>query len=536
MKKIITCLLVIICTTSLLAQQATQKPYSVLPQPNEIKYEAGEFNFKYDFGISYPISLLQEAMMMRTWLCNDFRMNPVLKERKDAKATAAIELVLDKTLIQGIAESYQIIVNNKGITVKANSKAGILYGIQSLRQIITPTENGFTVRCGTITDYPSFGWRAFMLDESRYFKGKEVVFRLLDEMAQLKMNIFHWHLADDQGWRIEIKKYPRLTEIGGFRDSTEINHFHSNIFNGTPHGGFYTQEEIKEVVRYAAERNITVVPEIEMPGHASSSIAAYPWLGTTGKEIKVPGYFGVMYDVYDVSNPCVVTFLEEVLEEVLALFPSEVIHIGGDEVRFDQWEASKSVKDYMKQLKLKSPAELQVHFTNQMSNWFSQKNRKMMGWNEITGEKLHDYQSGKSNAIGNKLAQGTIVHFWKGDPTLINKSLENGYNIVNSYHVYTYLDYDYNSIPLSKSYSFNPIPEGLSKGKEKQVLGLGCQMWCEFVPDVQSLNKKVFPRIAAYAETGWTKTENKNYDNFQNSLRFFLAKWQKQGIEYGPVN
>lgn len=159
-----------------------------------------------------------------------------------------------------------------------------------------------------------------------------------------------------------------------------------------------------------------------------------------------------------------------------------------------------------------------------------------MGWNEITGEKLHDYQSGKSNAIGNKLAQGTIVHFWKGDPTLINKSLENGYNIVNSYHVYTYLDYDYNSIPLSKSYSFNPIPEGLSKGKEKQVLGLGCQMWCEFVPDVQSLNKKVFPRVAAYAETGWTKRENKNYDNFQNSLRFFLAKWQKQGIEYGPVN
>lgn len=228
-----------------------------------------------------------------------------------------------------------------------------------------------------------------MLDEGRHFKGKQVVKQLLDEMALLKMNVFQWHLIEDQGCRIEIKKYPKLTEVGSTRDSTEINHFSSNIYDGRLlHPG-----EIKEIVAYAADRHIQIVPEIEMPGHSSAAIAAYPWLGTTGKQIKVPCKLGVQYDIYNVADPKVIGFFNDVIDEVIALFPSSVIHIGGDEVRYDQWNASASVKSFMAKNKLKTPAELQVFFTNNISNMLLSRSKRMMGWNEITGDKLHEYQS-----------------------------------------------------------------------------------------------------------------------------------------------
>ena len=528
MRKIICAVFSVLMSFTLFSQQH----YSIIPQPNRIDYGDGEYVFGYDILISYDAELRNEIRLMRNWLCDDFAINPLPLENREK---ANIFVKLDKTVLPENKEGYVVDVTKEGITVKANSSAGIICGIQTLRQIINPKDGYFTVPVGTITDAPAFRWRAFMLDESRYFKGKEVVLNLLDQMAHLKMNVFHWHLADDQGWRIEIKKYPKLTEIGSRRDSSEVYHFGSNIFDGKPHAGFYTQKEIKEIINYASERNITIVPEIEMPGHSSSAIAAYPWLGTSGKEIKVPCSFGVKYDVYNVADPRVITFLEDVLEEVIALFPSQVIHIGGDEVKYDQWKDSPAVQQYMKDHQLNTPAELQVYFTNNISNWISKKGKKMMGWNEITGAKLHEYQSKTDTGMDQKLAQGTIVHFWKGDPELINQTIESGYEIVNSYHVYTYLDYDYSSIPLKKAYSFNPVPTDLTGEKKNLVLGLGCQMWGEFIPDVKSMNKKIFPRIAAYAETGWSRTENKNYDNFLQSLNYFLRKWEKQGIEYGPV-
>ena len=307
-----------------------------------------------------------------------------------------------------------------------------------------PVKDGrLIVQKSTLTDYPVFSWRAFMLDEGRYFKGKEVVFDLLDEMAALKMNVFHWHLTDDQGWRIEIKKYPKLTEIGAWRDSSEIDHFGSNRYDGRRHGGFYTQEEIKEVVDYAAKRNITVIPEIEMPGHASAAIAAYPWLGTSGKQIKVPGKFGVQYDIFNVADPRVIHFLNDVMDEVISLFPAPIFHVGGDEVRYDQWKESTLVREYMRKNDLRTPAELQVFFTNNVSNILASKGRRMMGWNEITGDKLHEFQSETDTKGKQKLAPGTIVHCWKGDPKLIKEAIEKGYDVVNSYHSYTYLDYTY---------------------------------------------------------------------------------------------
>ena len=355
-------------------------------------------------------------------------------------------------------------------------------------------------------------------------------------MSQLKMNTFHWHLTNDQGWRIEIKKYPKLTEIGAFRDSSEINHFGSDVYDGKRHGGFYTQEDIKEIVDYASKRHITIVPEVSMPGHASAAIASYPWLGTSGKQIKVPGKFGVHYEVLNVSDPKVLQFLDDVTNEVIELFPSPVFHIGGDEVKYDQWKASPAIRSYMAKKGLKTPAELQIYFTNEISNMLAVKGKRMMGWNEITGDKLHEYQSEEdTKEAEQQLAKGTIVHFWKGDPALIKKTIDKGYDVVNSYHEYTYVDYNYESIPLSKAYAFNPVPEGLSPEEQSRVLGLGCQMWGEFIPTVESMNRLIYPRIAAYAETGWSGLDKKDYNRFLKSLDYFKNKWAAEGIVIGPT-
>lgn len=507
--------------------------YAVIPQPADIVYMPGVVKLKSRPVVAYPAELSNEAYLLQSYLSSDFSLEALLKE---GDGSADIHLQLNPTVLPGKKEGYLLDVASGRITIQANSPAGVLNGIQTLRQVIKEKDSGWTVQKATVTDYPAFSWRAFMLDEARYFKGKEVVKQLLDEMARLKMNIFHWHLTNDQGWRIEIKKYPQLTEIGAFRDSSEINHFDSNVYDGKPHGGFYTQDDLKEIVAYAARRHITIVPEVSMPGHASAAIASYPWLGTSGKQIRVPGKFGVHYEVFHVADPKVLEFFDDVTDEVIAIFPGAVFHIGGDEVKYDQWKASPQIRSYMAKHNLKTPAELQVYFTNEISNMLAAKGKRMMGWNEITGDKLHEYQSSADTEdVKQSLASGTIVHFWKGDPALIQKTIEKGYEVVNSYHEYTYLDYSYASIPLEKAYAFDPVPDGLTEAQKRKVLGLGCQMWGEFIPTVESMNLKIYPRLAAYAEVGWTDVSNKDYRRFLNRLGFFLQQWNAEGITGGPV-
>lgn len=520
---------------SLLFLCACQAPpveeYMIIPQPQEISYTPGFFKMSNQPVISYSGDLVNEAQYLQNALATDFSVNATLKEGK-----GDINLVLDLAVLPDKPEGYQLDVASGKIAIKSSTPAGVLNGVQTLRQIIMEKDGKYVVQRATVADYPAFSWRAFMLDEGRYFKGKDVVLKLLDEMAGLKMNTFHWHLTNDQGWRIEIKKYPKLTEVGAYRDSSEINHFGSDVYDGKPHGGFYTQAEIKEIVDYASKRHITIVPEVSMPGHASAAIASYPWLGTSGKQIKVPGKFGVHYEVFNVSDPKVMQFFDDVTNEVIALFPGAVFHIGGDEVKYDQWKASPAIRSYMAKNGLKTPAELQVYFTNEISNMLASKGKRMMGWNEITGDKLHEYQSAEdTKEVEQQLAKGTIVHFWKGDPALIKKTIDKGYDVVNSYHEYTYIDYNYESIPLSKAYSFNPVPEGLSPEEQSRVLGLGCQMWGEFIPTVESMNRLVYPRIAAYAETGWTRADKKDYTRFLRSLDYFTSKWTAEGIVIGPT-
>ena len=526
-------ILTFLCFVFLCACQAPPvEEYAIIPQPQEITYTPGFFKMGNHPVISYSGDLNNEAGLLQKILSSDFSLSATVKDT----GKGDINLVLDPAVLPDKPEGYQLEVSSGKVEIKAGTPAGILNGVQTLRQIIKEKDGKYMIQRASVSDYPAFSWRAFMLDEGRYFKGKDVVLKLLDEMSQLKMNTFHWHLTNDQGWRIEIKKYPKLTEIGAFRDSSEINHFGSDVYDGKRHGGFYTQEDIKEIVDYASKRHITIVPEVSMPGHASAAIASYPWLGTSGKQIKVPGKFGVHYEVLNVSDPKVLQFLDDVTSEVIALFPSPVFHIGGDEVKYDQWKASPAIRSYMAKKGLKTPAELQIYFTNEISNMLAAKGKRMMGWNEITGDKLHEYQSEEdTKEAEQQLAKGTIVHFWKGDPALIKKTIDKGYDVVNSYHEYTYVDYNYESIPLSKAYAFNPVPEGLSPEEQSRVLGLGCQMWGEFIPTVESMNRLTYPRIAAYAETGWSGSDKKDYNRFLKSLDYFKNKWAAEGIVIGPT-
>jgi hexosaminidase len=271
-----------------------------------------------------------------------------------------------------------------------------------------------------------------------------------------------------------------------------------------------------------------------MPGHSAAVIASYPWLGTSKKEIEVPIKFGVSKDVYDVTNPRVYTFLTDVLEEVMALFPSKIIHIGGDEVKYDQWKSSLSVSAYMKDKQLKTPADLQVYFTNSISKYLQNKGRRIMSWNEVMGQNLHAYQDQKDTETTQKLAQESIIYFWKGDLELVTTATSNGYEIVNSIHNCTYLDYRYKKLPLSKAYSFDPIPEKLDEKNHDKVIGLGCQMWGEWIPTNGERHYKVFPRIAAYAEVGWTEKEHKNFSSFKSTLRNLQKRWTAKGIYFVP--
>ncbi len=511
---------------------------SIIPRPQELTVGQETFAISSQTTISCSVQSNSTAKILQAHIRELSGIQIDIIE-SEAAQEGAIAFKYDERFAE---EAYELNVTKNGIVLIASNSTGWFYGVQSLIQLLPgtsdPSESTSSLEIQEIhiKDSPRFKWRAFMLDEGRYFKGMEQVKMLLDEMAFLKMNVFHWHLVDDQGWRVEIKKYPLLTEIGSKRRSTQVGplKWDSPIQSAEPHEGFYTQVEIKELIRYAEERHITIVPEIEMPGHSSAAIASYPWLGTAKKEIEVPIKFGVGKDVYDVSDPKVYQFLTDVLDEVMALFPSEVIHIGGDEVKYTHWKDSESVQAYMKEKGLASPADLQLYFTNNISQYLQSKGRRMMGWNEIMGHNLHEYQDEADTKTEQQLAKETVVHFWKGDVKLASQAANMGYDIVNSLHTETYLDYSYKNLPLSRAYAFDPVPSGLAPEYHDKVIGTGCQMWGEWIPTNGHMHFQTFPRIAAYAEIGWTQKENKNFDDFLVALLELKKRWAQKGIYYAP--
>ncbi len=528
MKKVILTINLVLCfVTGVVADSV-----SVIPQPQSMELKKGSFTFPSSLTISAPTKH-HKAVKELAKILSKNGINVKLVKSNGTIGFGGLKTVMED-------EQYYLSVRPKRISIIANEPTGAFYAVQTLRQLLPPevvtnTADLKTVKlpCLKIKDKPRFSWRAFMLDESRHFKGMKQVKKLLDQMAQLKMNVFHWHLTDDQGWRIEIKKYPRLTSFGSKRADTQTGGWGSPTRSGEPHEGFYTQEEIKEIVKYAADRHITIIPEIGMPGHATAAIASYPWLGCKKVEIEMPVTFGKHYHTFDVSDPKVMQFFSDVFDEVFELFPSKIIHIGGDEVRFNHWKESKAITDLKEKYGLNGYADVQVNFTNQISEMVEKKNHSIMGWNEIMGHNVHGSINGHDNKkVTAKLSTNTIVHFWKGSGKLATEAIKKGHKVVNSWHSFTYLDYGYGSISLKKAFDFNPIFPGLEEKYHDSVLGLGCQMWSEWIPTVERMDYQIFPRIAAYAEAGWTELESKDWNDFKVGMRKQLKRWDLLGIHY----
>lgn len=500
----------------------------VIPVPQDVRLGARQFLL--EDGVTVWANHAAESLLpyFVSQIEADFGLR-LVKGNEDA----AIQIRIDQN--RGSA-GYRLSIGESQITVTGFNAESAFNGLQTLRQIAFSRgdDGGIVLPELEIQDQPSFGWRGLMLDEGRYFHGKRAVMDLLDHMALLKMNHFHWHLADDQGWRIEIKKYPRLTAVGAYRKDTQVGGWDSPDFAGEPHGGFYTQDDIRDIIDYAARRFITIVPEIDMPGHASAAIAAYPWLGVAKQEISVPTVFGVHENVLNVADPEVMSFVHDVLGEVMDLFPGKFIHVGGDEVRYTQWENSQQVRDYMQEMDIASFADLQLSFTNDLSTYIGSKGRRMIGWNEILGTRLHDYQEDRNVAVGT-LDDAAVVHFWKGDIDLARDAASRGYEIVNADNANTYLDYSYVDLPIEKILEFSPIPAGLEKDYRKNIIGMSCQVWTEWIPDKRTLHRQVFPRIAACAEVAWNHSTGVNQVSFNEALPALQQLWKSMGvIQIGP--
>jgi len=433
-------------------------------------------------------------------------------------------------------EAYSLIISKKEVIINGASPAGLFYGIQSLLQLICPNQenkNSIRLPCMEINDEPAFAWRGMHLDVSRHFFPVDFVKKMIDMLAMLKMNIFHWHLTDDQGWRIEIKRYPGLTEIGGWRDETLIGHYTETgqQFDGKRYGGFYTQDQIKDVVSYAQSRYVTIVPEIEMPGHAVAALSAYPQYSCTGGPFKVYTLWGVSNDVFCAGKEETFEFLENILNEVIALFPGKYLHIGGDECPKTRWKACPGCQKRIKDEGLKDELELQSYFVKRIEKFVAAKGKSLIGWDEI---------------LEGGLPERASVMSWRGYDGGI-EAAHNGHDVVMTPGAYCYFDQyqgKESEEPLAfggfltpeKVYSFNPVPPSLSSKEVKHILGAQANVWTEYMPSEKQVEYMVFPRICAMAEILWTPKEILNYSQFRVRLETHLKRLNKLGVNYRPLN
>jgi len=441
----------------------------------------------------------------------------------------AIILKLDPALQNLGPEGYSLSVQSQQIQIRAAHPAGVFYGLQTLRQLL-PVEIetripqpgiAWQISCCQITDYPRFPWRGYMLDEGRHFQGKETVLQTLDLMAMQKLNIFHWHLTEDQGWRIEIKRYPQLTEIGSHRAGTArgLGDMLRRTHNGQPHAGFYTQEEICEIVAYATERHITIVPEIEIPGHCRAAIAAYPELSCNSTDVQVATGPGIYKEIYCAGKETTFEFLEAILNEIMELFPSEIIHIGGDEAPKAHWQACPDCQRRIQNEGLKDEHDLQTYFTNRIAAYLKLHGRRVMGWNEI---------------LGADLEPEAIVQYWVRNQKGLLAAINNGQKVVNSAYLDTYLDHSYALTPLSRAYQFDPVFSELDIVSAANILGLEAPLWTEWVSSHARLDYQTYPRLTAFAEVGWTAREKRAYPDFRERLTHFRRRLDLLGVRCAP--
>ena len=424
-------------------------------------------------------------------------------------------------------EAYELSVNATGIHIRASHEKGFFYGVQSFIQLLPADKHIATLPFIEIQDEPRFQWRGLHLDVGRHFFPVDFIKKYIDLMAFYKFNTFHWHLTEDQGWRIEIKKYPKLTEVGSQRKETILEkNFDPYVGDGKPYGGFYTQEEIKEVVAYAQKRQVTIVPEIEMPGHSLAALAAYPELGCANGPYEVGTVWGVYDDIYCPSE-LTFEFLENVLTEVMELFPSKYIHVGGDEAPKTAWKKSKVAQDVIKREGLKDEFELQSYFIQRMEKFLNANGRQLIGWDEI---------------LEGGLAPGAAVMSWRGEAGGI-EAAEAEHYVVMTPNADMYFDH-YQADPeneplaiggyttLESVYHYEPIPENLDEAHHKYVMGAQANVWTEYMKTSDHVEYMVYPRAVALAETVWTQPENKDWERFQEKMGHQYELLNARNVNY----
>ncbi len=502
--------------------------YPIIPKPVELHPQDGFVELGPDTVIFVDSPNQGNAAHLRDFLASPMGYTPSISNDSDLEDDS-ITLKLDPALAELGEEGFRLSVKKKVITIAGPTPKGVFYGIQTLRQLLpieiekrAPVSGiSWQIPCCELTDYPRFPWRGYMLDEGRHFHGKESVLKTLDLMALQKLNVFHWHLTEDQGWRIEIKRYPKLTEIGSQRagSAQSFHDMRKGHHNAVPHGGFYTQDEIREIVAYAAERNITVIPEIEVPGHSLAALAAYPELSCSGGPFEVPTRFGIFKDIYCAGKESTFEFLENILAEIMELFPSKIIHIGGDEAPKVRWKECPDCQRRIQAEGLKDEHELQVYFTNRVGAYLQAHGRQLMGWNEI---------------LGDNLSEDAIVQYWVRNKKRLLKALKNGQKVVNSAYLDTYLDHSYSLTPLSRAYHFDPIFKSVDADTAHNILGLEPPMWTEWVPSKARLDYQSYPRLTAFAEVGWTSDQLRDYADFRERLAAFNRRLDIHGVQYAP--
>lgn len=494
--------------TSAFSQAVSPGAAAIIPKPKEIVTGPGSFTLSAETKIVAGASSLQEDIAwFNQYLSTHY--HTTLKVVATAPPSNYILFEEPKQDTTG-GEGYELRVAAKNIRITANANGtGNFYALQSLVQLLpAQPSKPLLISCVQIKDTPRFQWRGMHLDVCRHFFPVSFVKRYIDLIALYKMNTFHWHLTDDQGWRIEIKSYPELTRTGSWRKGTMVGRYSNQEYDSIPYGGFYTQEEIKEVVAYAAKKHITVVPEIEMPGHAVAAIASYPWLSCTGKKLDVERGWGVFEDVF-CTKDSVFTFLENVLDEVIPLFPGKYIHIGGDESPKVRWKACPTCQQVIRREKLKDEHELQSYFIKRMEHYVSSKGRKIIGWDEI---------------LEGGLAPNASVMSWQGQDGGIAAAREK-HPVVMSPVSHCYFDYYQASpateplaiggyIPLEKVYAFEPVPDVLTTEEQAYVMGAQGNLWTEYVLSEKQVEHMVLPRMAALAEVLWTPKEQRNETDF----------------------
>lgn len=514
---------------------AISQPFAIIPQPVSITPSEGHFIFnKKTYLVAHDLISFKEAVIFSHLMVLYFQF-PVKTMKQSLSENNYIYVQYDSS-INIPDEGYILKIEQEKISILAKNKGGVLHGLTTLFQLFAQQKNSaanaasYNIPCCTITDYPRFQYRGMHLDCARHFFDIDFIKKYIDYLALYKFNTFHWHLTDDQGWRIEIKQYPKLTEVGAWRDGSMIGHYRDQKFDSIKYGGYYTQAEIKQIVKYAAERNITIIPEIEMPGHCLAALAAYPELGCVADtSYNVSKSWGVLPEAFCPTEETF-TFLENVLNEVMEVFPSEYIHIGGDEVEKTRWKNSAFCQTLMKEKGLADEHALQSYFIQRIEKYVNSKGKKIIGWDEI---------------LEGGVAPNATIMSWRGEDGGIAAAQQNHYAIMTP-GSHCYFDYYQGSpaneplaiggyIPLEKVYSYEPIPTQLNAEQTKYILGAQANIWTEYINTPQQVEYMAMPRMLALSEVLWSKAEAKNYDYFIQKILQQFKTLEKVQCNYAKT-